>query len=126
MNKTMRKERPTYTDKLLSATTWTEVLELDERTFFTPTYVGATLERMPNIEYEPEDPEARKAFEELSDIIDNLLTEKELKVWSAVVDEKLSYRKIGDDMGISYETARKIFIVARLKIQEAVTELKNG
>ena len=126
MNNSMRKDRPTYTDKLMNSTSWVEVLDLvDDNSFFVPVYLGKELERLPDPEYEPEDPESRVRFESLSDIIDNLLAKDELKIWNLVVNEKYSYRKVGEELSISHESARKIFKAVRLKISEAYEGVKD-
>jgi DNA-directed RNA polymerase specialized sigma subunit len=114
--KTLRPQRKTYTDKLADAKTWQEVMALDPDDYNYLPVVQLTPE------WEASMPHTQAGthtytYDELASDIDNICTEKEAYVLYAIVDQEMSFRYLGQEMGVSHETVRNYYKSAIEKLR---------
>jgi hypothetical protein len=117
---TTRIPRATNTDRLNACKTWEEVQSC-------PLYDDwiKTISFKPGI-YHPkmEAPDpietnlSRARYEVLCDIIDNLLTKEEQKIFYGIAEESKSLRVVAKELNCSYEKVRQVFIRCQNKIKE--------
>ena len=61
---------------------------------------------------------SRARYEVLCDIIDNLLTKEEQKIFYGIAEESKSLRVVAKELNCSYEKVRQVFIRCQNKIKE--------
>lgn len=118
---TMKAPRITYTDKINSAQTWEAVLSVIDRDDFFKYYGSSGIE-IENIQNGIKVGEDNEGYEALCDIIENLLSPLEFRVFNYIVDEELSLRRIAELENLSHEKINRVYKIAKYKVKAAIEE----
>ena len=118
---TMRPPRMTNTDRLNACETWEEVVDCPlyddwiKCVYASDTWLDSFA--APETSY---DEESTQRYEDLCDLAEEVLTEKETKVLFYIVEQGKSLRVVGAELGVSHETVRNIYSRACEKMRDAI------